>query len=48
MVILSITPWLPTYIGQSLIRCNITAHLSAHFGMNPLQSQSLDMSIDSV
>ena len=22
-VILSITPWLPTYIGQSLIRCNI-------------------------
>ena len=23
MVILSITPWLPTYMGQSLIRCNI-------------------------
>ena len=22
MVILSITPWLPTYMGQSLIRCN--------------------------
>ena len=22
-VILSITPWLPTYMGQSLIRCNI-------------------------
>ena len=21
-VILSITPWLPTYMGQSLIRCN--------------------------
>ena len=22
-VILSITPWLPTYMGQSLIRCNM-------------------------
>ena len=25
MVILSITPWLPTYMGQSLIRCNTSS-----------------------
>ena len=29
MVILSITLWLPTYMGQSLIRCNIPV---GHFG----------------
>ena len=26
-VILSITPWLPAYMGQSLIRCNIDTNL---------------------
>ena len=29
-VILSITPWLPTYMGQSLIRCNRVCDLNLH------------------
>ena len=40
-VILSITPWLPTYMGQSLIRCNTLARGDTGNRANTLRTSSL-------
>ena len=42
-VILSITPWLPTYMGQSLIRCN-----SSHFGKRGIEARRGRAEVDEV
>ena len=37
MVILNITPWLPAYMGHSLIRCNKAVQLKSPPGLPPVK-----------